>query len=105
MTSFRLSKARQAEEIAAAAALLREYADWLGIDLSFQDFDAELRELPGQYAPPTGELLLAHSVDGDVLGCVALRPLEELDRNTALDFKDIVRRHSEVIAADRKSVV
>ena len=75
MGSFRLAKARRAEEIAAAAALFREYADWLGIDLSFQGFEAELRDLPGKYAPPTGELLLAYSPDGDALGCVALRPL------------------------------
>ena len=76
MASFHLSKARKAGEIAAAAALFREYADWLGIDLSFQGFAAELRDLPGKYAPPAGELLLAHSADGNVLGCVALRPLD-----------------------------
>ena len=76
MASFHLSKARKADEIAAAAALFREYADWLGIDLSFQGFAAELRDLPGKYAPPAGELLLAHSADGNVLGCVALRPLD-----------------------------
>jgi len=76
VASFRLSKARKAGEIAAAAALFREYADWLGIDLSFQGFAAELRDLPGKYAPPAGELLLAHSADGNVLGCVALRPLD-----------------------------
>ena len=76
MASFHLSKARKADEIAAAAALFREYADWLGIDLSFQGFETELRDLPGKYAPPAGELLLAHSADGNVLGCVALRPLD-----------------------------
>jgi len=76
MPRFRLAHVRSAEEIAAAAALFREYADWLGIDLSFQDFEAELASLPGKYAPPTGELMLAHSPDGDALGCVAVRPLE-----------------------------
>src|ERR1700719_1332358 len=76
MPSFRLAHVRSAEEIAAAAALFREYADWLGIDLSFQDFEAELASLPGKYAPPTGELMLAYSPDGDALGCVAVRPLE-----------------------------
>jgi ribosomal protein S18 acetylase RimI-like enzyme len=76
MGGFRLTKARRTEEIAAAAALFREYADWLGIDLSFQGFEAELRDLPGKYAPPAGELLLAYSLNGDALGCVALRPLD-----------------------------
>jgi GNAT superfamily N-acetyltransferase len=77
MPRFRLANARSAEEISEAAGLFREYADWLGIDLSFQDFEAELASLPGKYAPPTGELMLAYSPDGDALGCVAVRPLAE----------------------------
>jgi GNAT superfamily N-acetyltransferase len=76
MASFRLAEVRHAEQIAAAAVLFREYVDWLGVDLSFQGFEAELASLPGKYAPPTGELLLAYSIDGDALGCVAVRPLE-----------------------------
>jgi putative acetyltransferase len=77
MSQFRLAKARRPQEIAAAAVLFREYADWLGIDLSFQGFAAEVASLPGKYAPPLGELVLAYAPTGDVLGCVALRPLEE----------------------------
>jgi len=76
MSLFRLAKVRYAVEIAAAATLFREYVDWLGIDLSFQGFEAEIASLPGKYAPPTGELLLAYSPGGDALGCVAARPLE-----------------------------
>jgi GNAT superfamily N-acetyltransferase len=75
MLRFQLTKARAAEEIAAVARLFREYADWLGVDLSFQDFESELANLPGKYAPPFGELLLARSVDSDALGCVGVRPL------------------------------
>jgi ribosomal protein S18 acetylase RimI-like enzyme len=44
--------------------------------LSFQGFEAELASLPGKYAPPTGELMLACSPAGDALGCVAVRPLD-----------------------------
>jgi ribosomal protein S18 acetylase RimI-like enzyme len=76
MLPFRLVAVRNAEDIAAAASLFREYADWLGIDLSFQGFEAELASLPGKYAPPTGELLLACAPAGDALGCVAVRPLD-----------------------------
>src|ERR1700680_4856446 len=76
MSQFHLFQVRHAQEIAAAAILFREYVDWLGIDLGFQGFEAELASLPGKYAPPTGELLLACSPSGDALGCVAVRPLE-----------------------------
>src|SRR5207244_3078031 len=48
----------------------------LDVDLSYQDFDGELAAMPGQYAPPEGELLLARALDGRPLGCVALRPIE-----------------------------
>ena len=53
-------------------AMLREYAAWLEVDLCFQNFEQELAELPGEYQPPRGRLLIA-----DGAGCVALRPLDE----------------------------
>jgi putative acetyltransferase len=55
--------------------LLREYAGSLPFELDFQDFDRELADLPGAYAPPRGALLVARA-DGIIAGCVALRPLE-----------------------------
>jgi ribosomal protein S18 acetylase RimI-like enzyme len=61
--------------VPAVRALFEEYADSLGVDLGFQDFERELAELPGEYAPPGGRLLLALD-GGEPAGCVGLRPFE-----------------------------
>jgi putative acetyltransferase len=65
-----------AEEIEIARALFEEYEAWLGISLCFQNFEAELAGLPGDYRPPGGRLLLAF-LDRQLAGCIALRSLGE----------------------------
>ena len=72
---FTIAPARSATELTSAAALFHAYAASLPIDLSPQGFQQELDSLPGLYAPPGGELLLAKRGD-HVLGCIALKPLE-----------------------------
>lgn len=62
-------------EVPVVRALFREYAAALGFDLCFQDFEQELAQLPGKYAPPAGCVLLAWSGAAPV-GCVALRPID-----------------------------
>lgn len=69
-------EAKTPEQIEQARALFLEYAQSLGFSLCFQSFDKELAELPGDYAPPDGRLLLA-LVGGRAAGCVALHKLED----------------------------
>jgi putative acetyltransferase len=71
-----VAPARTSAEIAAARELFVEYARSLDFSLAFQGFDDELAALPGDYAPPSGRLLLARTGDAYV-GCVALRRREE----------------------------
>ncbi|BBE33498.1 GNAT family N-acetyltransferase [Sphingosinicella microcystinivorans] len=59
----------------AIRLLFREYEASLDVDLSYQDFEAELAGLPGKYAPPGGELLLAATADRHPLACAALRAM------------------------------
>jgi ribosomal protein S18 acetylase RimI-like enzyme len=68
-------QAETPDHIAAARQLMREYEAALGVSLCFQNFEEELRSLPGKYAPPSGRLLLA-DVDGRIAGVIALRPVE-----------------------------
>ena len=56
--------------------LFMEYAQAIETDLSFQNFEEELRALPGKYGPPSGALILA-LVDGGAAGCAALHKLSE----------------------------
>jgi GNAT superfamily N-acetyltransferase len=72
---LKLIQAETAEQLNKVRALWGEYAEWLGVDLCFQDFEKELAELPGKYAAPDGRLLLA-MLEEQVTGCVALRRLD-----------------------------
>lgn len=79
MNEFSLTEiiqAHSADNIEHARELFKEYEAWLEVDLCFQNFERELAELPGKYAPPDGRLLLAVE-NGKVAGCVALRKLGE----------------------------
>jgi putative acetyltransferase len=79
------------QELDALRGLFREYANGLGVDLCFQNFEQELAELPGDYAAPRGSLLLAR-VEGELAGCCALRPLDAADYPNAAEMKRLYVR-------------
>jgi ribosomal protein S18 acetylase RimI-like enzyme len=73
----RIIQAQTENHYRRARKLFQQYADALGVDLEFQGFRRELATLPGAYAPPKGCIFLAGSEE-EIVGCVALRPLEKL---------------------------
>ncbi|HEX8187701.1 MAG TPA: GNAT family N-acetyltransferase [Pyrinomonadaceae bacterium] len=73
---MRLIPAETDEQVEQARALFEEYAGATGVDLCFQNFGHELATLPGDYAPPSGRLILAFEGEA-VAGCVALRRVDD----------------------------
>ena len=65
-----------AEALSQVRQYFRNYAGWLGVDLSYQKFDEEMATLPGAYLAPQGRLFFAE-VDGEPAGCVGIRPMTE----------------------------
>ncbi|MBY4596530.1 GNAT family N-acetyltransferase [bacterium BD-1] len=79
------------EQIGAVRELFAEYSSQLDVDLTFQGFEDELIQLPGEYGEPRGALLLA-LVDGEAAGCCALRPLDDVDYSNAAEMKRLFVR-------------
>ncbi len=75
MLDLNIREATFPQDLNVVRMLFCEYANGLGVDLCFQNFETELAELPGRYAPPAGGLWLA--VNGDQpAGCAAFRPID-----------------------------
>jgi len=71
-----IKQASTDSEIVIVRTLFTEYSESLGFSLCFQNFDQELANLPGDYVPPDGRLLLAY-IDDQPAGCIALHKLDE----------------------------
>lgn len=69
---LRIVEAETPEHWVTARHLIEAYATALGVDLGFQGFDAEMRDLSRIYAAPDGCLLIAER-KGTAVGCIALR--------------------------------
>jgi len=89
--SARLFTPTAPTELDGVRTLFVEYAAALNVDLCFQNFTAELQGLPGEYCAPRGGLLLA-TVDGELAGCCAMRPLDNVDYTNACEMKRLFVR-------------
>ena len=88
-SAVEIHEANGDEIVLQVRILFKEYASALGFDLGFQDFARELDTLPGEYAPPSGALLVAFC-NGQLGGCVAMRLL----RGSVCEMKRLYVRHS-----------
>ncbi|MBL8420892.1 MAG: carbonate dehydratase [Dechloromonas sp.] len=74
--TLRTLTANDSEALEQVRQFFRNYAGWLGVDLSFQNFEQEMAFLPGSYAEPQGRLFFAE-FSGRPAGCVGIRPLPD----------------------------
>lgn len=74
--SLRVLSAADTAEIEHVRQFFRNYAAWLGVDLSFQGFAEEVANLPGAYGDADGRLFFAE-VEGRPAGCVGIRRFSE----------------------------
>ena len=73
---MQIVEAASTEDLAGVRELILEHAAWVGVNFNLQNFDEELAQLPGQYAPQAAGCLLLAKEDS-AAGCVALRKLGE----------------------------
>lgn len=88
---IQLLPARNPDALAQVRSLFLDYQASLTVDLCFQGFADELTRLPGDYAEPEGDLLLA-LVDGAPAGCGAFRALPHSDHLNACEMKRLFVR-------------
>ena len=69
-------EAKTAEQFEDAKKLFLEYAASLGCSPCLQNIEKEIGQLPQEYGPPEGRLLLAVD-EGKSAGCVAFRKIGE----------------------------
>jgi len=82
--AFTIVPVRDPADLKDTISLFYAYAESLGFDLAFQNFDTEMANMPGKYSPPNGELLLARNSDELAIGCVGLRPLPSPDADSQI---------------------
>ncbi len=89
--SVRIVQADTPEWLAAAREIVQEYGRSLGESLDVEVFDREIAQFPAEYGAPDGRMLLA-LVGEAVAGCVALRPVIDVDYPNACEMRRLYVR-------------
>lgn len=73
---MKLKEANSKKDYQQAAELFQMYASQIGVDLKFQNFSQEIKNLQAQYSRPFGILFLAYNAQEIPVGCFGIRALE-----------------------------
>jgi len=76
--SIEIKIAKDSDDFIDAKTIILEYVEWLGMDLSFQNFDSEINNLSEMYCEPNGGLILA-TINDKTVGVVGIRKFENKD--------------------------
>ncbi len=83
---YKFYRARTPKDFNDAKTLFLEYAQWLQVDLCFQEFDKELANIEHLYNEPTGGILLLET-GGEIVGCVGVKGFKTDMENTVCELK------------------
>ena len=75
--SMDLKEVKSHKEYKAAISLFKEYVSQINVDLSFQNFDKEIKEIKSQYSRPHGAIFIAYDFGKVPIGCSGLRRFED----------------------------
>ena len=73
--AIQIKIAEHPQDFSEAKKLILDYVTWLGIDLSFQNFDQEINNLENMYNKLDGGLLLA-SINNQAAGVAGIRKFD-----------------------------
>jgi len=72
-----LVEVKSDKEYKTVIELFKEYAFQINVDLSFQNFDIELKEIQKQYSRPYGIIFIVYDIDKKPIGCFGIRKLAD----------------------------
>jgi putative acetyltransferase len=75
---IKIKTAKSVKDFSEGKEIILEYVNWLGIDLSFQNFENEVNNLQEMYSEPNGGLILA-LMNYKTVGVVGIRKFEKKD--------------------------